>query len=768
MSVDLPLKGVLVLEFCQYLAGPWAGLRLADLGADVVKIERPGTGDACRQLKTRNIEVDGDSLVFHTVNRNKTSIAANLKDPADQERVRDLVAKADVVTHNFRPGVMEKLGLDYDNACKLNPSLVYAHVTGYGNEGPWRAKPGQDLLAQALSGLMHLTGKHDDPPVPMGMAVADGICGLHLAQGITAALLRRARTGAGALVEVSLLESLIDLQFEALTTHLNDGHRPPRRSSMLAGHPYQGAPYGIYPTADGHLALAMGKLDVLDDVLGLGWDAGQLEPPGSFIQADMLRGELLGVLATKPTGHWLDVLGKRGVWCGPVLDYEALRTHPAYEALQVEQTVERAGASVATLRCPVRIDGQRLFDAKAAPKIDDGGAEVADAHKPTPTGDTTPALPLAGMRVIELAQFLSGPSAGLRLADLGAEVIKIEQPGSGDICRTLYVSDTVIDGDSTIFHAINRNKAGVQLDLKSEAGRAEFDKLLASADVLLHNFRPGVMDRLGLDDDTLARQHPKLIRGEITGYGHDGPLRDWPGQDLLLQAVSGMALLSGNADDGPVPMGLAVVDLWAGALLCHGVLAALLRRERTSFGGLVQVNMFEAALDFQFEPITMHLHDGSLPERTASNNAHTLVAAPYGVYETADGHLALAMADIRVLAELLECPPLAKFDDPDRWFADRDAIKAVIAEHLKTKPTTVWTDVLDAADIWCAGVLDWHTLLQHDGFKVLDVLQTVRRTTGTEYRTTCCPIKLNGTRLKSPRGSCGLGEQKVADFIGGA
>ncbi len=235
-----PLEGLLVLEFAQYMAGPWAGLRLADMGATVIKVERPGKGEAGRSLATKNMYVDGDSLVAHTVNRNKGSFAADLKDPDDLAEVKKLIARADVMTHNFRPGVMERIGLDYEAARELNPRLIYATVTGYGTEGPWRDKPGQDLLAQSLSGLPCLTGRADDPPVPLGLAVADGICGHHLAQGILAALVRRGRTGEGARVEVSLLESILDLQFEGLTTYLNDGGRRPQRSAETRRPPLAG------------------------------------------------------------------------------------------------------------------------------------------------------------------------------------------------------------------------------------------------------------------------------------------------------------------------------------------------------------------------------------------------------------------------------------------------------------------------------------------------------------------------------------------------
>ena len=190
-AAQRPLAGLLVLDFSQFLAGPSAALRLADLGARVIKVERPGTGDLGRQLYISNLELDGDSTLFHSINRNKESFAADLKQPEDLAAVRELVKRADVIIQNFRPGVMARIGLDAATARSLNPRLVYASITGYGDRGPWRDKPGQDLLAQSLSGLAWLSGDAAQGPVPMGLAVADMLAGAHLVQGILACLVRR-------------------------------------------------------------------------------------------------------------------------------------------------------------------------------------------------------------------------------------------------------------------------------------------------------------------------------------------------------------------------------------------------------------------------------------------------------------------------------------------------------------------------------------------------------------------------------------------------
>ena len=215
--------------------------------------------------------------------------------------------------------------------------------------------------------------------------------------------------------------------------------------------------------------------------------------------------------------------------------------------------------------------------------------------------------PLEDYLVIDFSQFLSGPSASLRMADLGARVIKIERPGTGDICRTLYTSNVVMNGESSVFHAINRNKESFTADLKNEEDCKVVRQLLEQADVVLHNYRPGVMERLGFDYKSVSNINPGVVYGEISGYGGDGEWKDKPGQDLLLQSLTGLTWLSGNADNGPVPMGLSIVDMLAGAHLVQGVLACLVSKTINGEGARVQVSMLESSFDFQFETITTFL-----------------------------------------------------------------------------------------------------------------------------------------------------------------
>ena len=369
------------------------------------------------------------------------------------------------------------------------------------------------------------------------------------------------------------------------------------------------------------------------------------------------------------------------------------------------------------------------------------------------------AKPLDGVLVIEFSQFLSGPSAGLRLADLGARVIKIERPETGDICRQMYISNVVLDGDSTTFHSINRNKESFAADLKLPVDRARVRKLLAKADVVLHNFRPGVIERLGYSYEDLQAFNPDVVYGSISGYGSDGPWSHKPGQDLLLQSISGLTWLSGNAGDGPVPMGLSVCDMLAGAQLAQGVLACLLRRSLTGVGGLVEVSMLETILDFQIEPITTFLQDGGHePVRTSLSNAHAYLGAPYGIYATRDGNVALAMASITELGNLLRCPNLLAFPDPASWFAQREEIKAELSSHLRAEPTEHWLNLLEPAGIWCADVLDWNQLTTHPAYHALDMEQTVFREDGLAIKTTRIPMRFDGERYASTIGSHKVGE----------
>lgn len=372
--MELPLEGLTVLEFSQYLSGPSAALRLADLGARVIKIEKPNGGDAGRKLAIKNLWADDSSLLFHTINRNKESFTADLKNAGDIVVIKKLIKKADVLIHNFRPGVMDKLGLGYTTAKEINPKIIYAKISGYGKEGPWKTKPGQDLLLQSMTGLAYTTGNGDNGPVPFGIAIGDILCGAQLVQGIIAALIRRQKTGTGALIEVSLIESLLDFQFELFTTYFTN-QRQPERSISNNGNPLLSAPYGLYKTTDGYIALAMMDIHELADAI----NCAALKVYAKeevFSKRDEIKELLADCLIIHSSAYWIAQLHESGLWGIEVFDWEQMMEHDAYKVLEMEQQLNVGDRKITTTRCPIRINGKKLYANRAAPKLGENKEKI--------------------------------------------------------------------------------------------------------------------------------------------------------------------------------------------------------------------------------------------------------------------------------------------------------------------------------------------------------------------------------------------------------
>ena len=354
------LQGIRVVSFNHFLLGPMGIQALGDLGADVISIETP-EGAYQRRWSAGDLWNDGQSMLHLCANRNKRNIALDLKAPQAKEIALKLVDRADVVAENFRPGVMEKLGFGYAALKARKPDLVYASASGYGPDGPYAEKPGQDLLAQALFGMMKITGQEAGGPRPAGVSIIDHHGAALYALGIVAALLRRARTGKGCRVDATLMHAALDLQAESLTAWLNAPEKPAHHHAPkhVAGWYYQ-APYGVYATRDGHLAISIAPLKLLAEALG--------EPKlASFQDADQWTrkeeiGELVStVLRAQPTAHWVERLEKLKVWHAPVQDYAAVERDPAVRHAGALVTVPgggEAGAPVTLVNHPVRYDGQ--------------------------------------------------------------------------------------------------------------------------------------------------------------------------------------------------------------------------------------------------------------------------------------------------------------------------------------------------------------------------------------------------------------------------
>jgi len=311
---------------------------------------------------------------------------------------------------------------------------------------------------------------------------------------------------------------------------------------------------------------------------------------------------------------------------------------------------------------------------------------------------------LAGVRILAFTQFLLGPAACQYLADMGADVIKIEPPGRGAWERSWAGADTFLGGVSAFFLLANRNSRSLTLNLKSARGLEVAKKLVETADVIVENFRPGVMDRLGLGYEAVKKINPKIIYAAGSGYGSDGPYAHLPGQDLLIQAISGLGANTGTESQGPTVSAAAVVDQHSATLLAMGILGALVHRNRTGEGQRVEVVMVQAGLDLQSEPVVYHLN-GKKMRRPKTPVADTFHSVPYGFYKTSDGNLAISMAPIKVISEVLGKPKeLAQYEDPSIAFTKRDEIRAVLDPFFRERTTNEWVELLRAHDVWCQPV----------------------------------------------------------------
>lgn len=348
------LSGVRVLSFTQFLLGPSGVQFLADLGADVVKVEPPGGTLWERNWSGANLYLNGVSAFYLAAHRNQRSLTLDLKHPEGREVARRLVERADVLVQNFRPGVMARLGLGWEQAHAINPRLIYVSASGYGETSPYRDLPGQDLLMQAVSGMASISGRAGDPPTAVGTAVIDQHGASLLALGVLAALLERARTGQGLHVEVSMLRAALDLQLEIATYVLN-GARLEKSPTPLAS-TYHPPPYGIYETSDGYLALSMSPLSALREA----FDLPELDPYTGerwpFAARETVARLLEPVLRKRTTAEWLEHLVPRGVWAAPVLTLPETFAHPAVQAAEAVEEIDHPVAGrVRLLRFPLEM-----------------------------------------------------------------------------------------------------------------------------------------------------------------------------------------------------------------------------------------------------------------------------------------------------------------------------------------------------------------------------------------------------------------------------
>jgi CoA:oxalate CoA-transferase len=367
-----PFSGLLVIDVTRVLAGPFCTMMLAELGARVIKVENPEGGDDSRRFEPM---IDGKSGYFQSLNRGKESIVLDLKEAADREVFLTLVRRGDVLVENFRPGTLERLGLGYDDLRRVNPRLIYAAVSGFGNTGPFRARPAYDMIVQALGGLMSVTGQPGGPPTKAGTSVGDITGGLFTLAGISAALYHRERTGAGMKVDVSMLDGQIAILESAVVRYANTGQTP---GPLGNRHPSI-APFEPYATADRPLIIAAGN-DMLFARLCRALNCPELIADPRFISnpsrtrnAESLKTAQEQVLRTAPAAHWLAVLENAGVPCSLINTVADAVEHPQVQARNM--IVEAGGVRMAGN--PIKLSAFADPSTRpAAPELDADGARL--------------------------------------------------------------------------------------------------------------------------------------------------------------------------------------------------------------------------------------------------------------------------------------------------------------------------------------------------------------------------------------------------------
>jgi CoA:oxalate CoA-transferase len=367
-----PFSGLLVLDLTRVLAGPFCTLMLAELGARVIKVEYPDGGDDSRTFAPL---IDGRSAYFQSLNRGKESIALDLKGDADRALFLRMVRRADVLVENFRPGTLDRLGLGYDSLRALHPGLIYAAVSGFGHTGPWSRKPAYDLIAQALSGMMSVTGHPGGPPTKAGTSIADLTAGLFALAGVAAALYHKSRTGQGMMVDVAMLDGQLAILESAVIRHAATGQVP---GPMGNSHPSI-APFEVFQAADRPLVICAGN-DALFEGLCRSLGRAELAGDPRFATNDdrtrrsgELKAALEEVLCTAPAAHWLGLLEAAGVPCAPIQNIAEAMEHPQTRARNM---IVRAG-ELRMAGNPIKLSPfPDPPDRPPAPDLDADGARI--------------------------------------------------------------------------------------------------------------------------------------------------------------------------------------------------------------------------------------------------------------------------------------------------------------------------------------------------------------------------------------------------------
>ncbi len=724
------LDGLRILDLSEGIAGPFCAKLLADLGADVVKVE-PLEGDLSRRLGPYPGDVPDPerSASFFYFNTSKRGVTLDLDTAAGRAELERLVRRFDVIIAGETIEQLTARGLGYEQLCAWNPHVILTTVSGFGSFGPHSDFASSHLVACAMGGWAQLCGVPEREPLQAGGAITETLAGAFAAVATSLAAFGRRRHGQGEHVDVSVQEAVLaGAQIPTLIYEYR-GLVPARYSSVGSG---AGAAY-ILPTRKGYIGLNaltlpqwrmlcafLGREDIADDPRyeGISWalpDARLEEIRGAFQAAlsERTAEELFheAEACRVPFGLVPDPAGLLALAPHRERGFFVELEHPAAGRVAVPGVPLHASVDVPAPRRPPLL-GEHNATLLGAADADDGVA-AEPAAPPLPGGQP---LPLEGVRIVDLSMFFAGPVAAQIAADAGADVVKVESVQRIDGWRG---SGTPVEGpapsweSSPYFNWVNRNKRDITLNLTDARGAAVVKELVRTADVLIENYTPRVMERFGLGYDVLAAINPQLVMISLSGFGAGVSWRDYVAFGMSTEQMSGVAHLTGYEDDVPLFTGMTGGDLFSGVIGANAILAALHRREATGAGLHIDLSQIEACNLFIGDVMTGFSLAGHDPGRTG--NAHP-VHAPQGIYPCRDGRwIGITCRSDAEWVALCALGGLGPLDDELATSAARQAqrheIDARIRDFTTTREAVALMHELQALGVAAGVVQDGPALL---------------------------------------------------------
>ncbi len=739
-----PLKGIRIIDLTRRLSGPYCTLLLADLGAEVIKIEQPG-GDPTRR---KGPFVDGISVPFSSLNRGKNILELDLKNDIALETLKKLMQSADVMVDNFRPGVLDRLGLSQEVVKEVNPLLIQCSLTAFGLDN---RLPADDAMIQALCGTMFATGAEGAPPVRVALPISAITNAIYAAIAISAALFKRSKSGSSTRLDVAMLDSLAAVMEYPLMYVGTMKKAPPRH---MAQHP-TATPSQVFKVKDGLLVIMAASNENFAKLARSLNREEWIEDPRFNSNDERINNrsqlveEIESVLQTNDVLFWDKHLSDSGVACAPIFSIkEAIELPPAKDRHLVNEYkvnhTEMEGELSTTLKLLNLPFGPSLGGA-TRDKTDWNHNEFTstDFHV-KPMVSNTPITHknqlLKGVKVVDLTRFLSGPFCASILSDLGATVIKVEPPVVGDPTREFRPKKDNVSG---YFASINRGKSTITLNLKDHHDQKVLDTLLIGADVLVDNFRPGVLDRLGYNSDKLNRLNSKLVHTSISGFGQKGEYAKKAAFDMTVQAISGMMQVNGDQHSGPTRAGISLGDIAAGLYAAIATIAAI----NTDYTRVkkIDISMFDCQLALLHSFLEAELAGEPLPVKTGSMHP-TLM--PLGAFPTSDGFIHISAANDKDFKTLCDAVGISNDSLIKECLLEKQRIKkkGVLFEHLKATfsryTTSSLVELLAPLNILCGPV---NTVEEAFKSNLFDTRSIIQDTVGEHvFSLVSSPVKVYG------------------------